>query len=91
MRSENRELNTEILVEQFDADKEYEELTAVELQQMRENNKLDLVLYERVLDDMNAQLAQQEPSFWKELALFKKMQQGTLLLLLLSYSSLTIS
>eukprot|EP00026_Physarum_polycephalum_P012381 Phypoly_transcript_12681.p1 GENE.Phypoly_transcript_12681~~Phypoly_transcript_12681.p1 ORF type:complete len:231 (+),score=30.76 Phypoly_transcript_12681:396-1088(+) len=49
-------------------------LTAVQLQKMRENNELDLALYERALNETNAKLSAQPQSFWDELALFKEIR-----------------
>jgi hypothetical protein len=49
-------------------------LTQNELQQMRDNNQLDLALYERALGDFNRKLEAQPESFWEELKLFKKIR-----------------
>ena len=60
----------------FDSQKEYVNLTSAQIEKMRTNNALDVVLYERALNDTNAALARQPPSFWNELAIFKQMQRG---------------
>eukprot|EP00026_Physarum_polycephalum_P012067 Phypoly_transcript_12337.p1 GENE.Phypoly_transcript_12337~~Phypoly_transcript_12337.p1 ORF type:complete len:230 (+),score=43.47 Phypoly_transcript_12337:430-1119(+) len=52
---------------------QYANLTAERLQKMTENNKLDIAFYERALNDTNVLLAQQPPSFWNELAVYKHM------------------